>query len=96
MGVDQGTDPQEQVLEGGHVAPWGAAVAVQQREGLERADHLGRFPVGQRGDAHGHVLEQLHRRPPGPAGDHGAEGGVVDLAGTLTVALHSCIRLSSW
>ena len=60
------------------VAAGRAAVAVEQRERAQRAEHLARVEVGQRRDPHRDVADQLGGRPAGAAREHRAEAVVVD------------------
>ena len=70
-----------------------APKAAQQGKDRQRADHLAPLLGAQRTDSHGHVLEQLRLRSPGPAGQHRAEHRIGDdpdqeLHPTLDHALH--------
>ena len=73
-------ETQQHVFDGCDVARRRAAVAVEQREGAQRAQHLPRVEVGERRDAHRHVAEHLGARSARAAGDHRAEALVVDHA----------------
>src|ERR1700694_1526403 len=73
MSFDKSADPKEDVLERFDVRTRGSAIAVQLRECLQRPDHAAGVAVGDRGDAHGHVLEELGVNTAGPASEHRTE-----------------------
>ena len=78
MGIDHRPHAQEERLDRPEVAARGAPVAVEQRKGLQRAQHLPGVEVGQRRDPHGDIVEQLGRPTAGPAGQHRTEAVIVD------------------
>jgi len=69
-------DAQEQLLQCRDIGARSAAVAVQEREGLQRPHHLRRVAAGERRQPRLDVAEQLHRNASGGAGHDRPEVGV--------------------
>ncbi len=77
MSLDERAQPQEDVLEGADGRRRRAAIAVEKREGPERAHHLRRVAVVYRGEPDRHVLQQLGRGAARSAGEERSEVRVV-------------------
>ena len=69
VGLDHRADPQQYVGDRVGVAGRGTSVAVQERKGPQRVDHLLGVRVGDRRDPHRHVAEQLGGGAARAAGD---------------------------
>ena len=74
--VGERADPPEDVLEPPQVRARGAPVAGEQRERRELARHLADVALGQRGQPHRGIGEQLRGDAAGGAGDHRSEDRV--------------------
>jgi hypothetical protein len=75
---DHRAEAQQDILDRGQVALDGPAVAVEQRERAQRAQHLLGVKIAQWRDPDGDVPEQFDARAARAAGDHRAEALVVN------------------
>ena len=67
-----------EVAHGVEVDPWAAAVAVEQRERLQVAEHAVGFARAERREPDLDVADKLGRETAGAAGDERAEGWIAD------------------
>ena len=78
VSLDQGAHTKQNILQRADVCALGAAVSIEQRKCLQRADHAVGVALGDGSDANRHIFQQLRRGAAGAAGEHGSEMLVLD------------------